>query len=175
METEKSGTYELIHYTKSGVNAIDLNRKYQQTKENLVYHTPIGLWVSVAGTNDWEHYCRTRDLDLEKLETEFQIMLKPSAKILNLHSAEVFEDFEKEYCYYPEGIAKQGDNYTLNLSIAWERIIADYQGLIVSTVLPKLYNMGLWYDTWCCTCGCIWDLQAVEKAVKLACDIPKME
>ncbi|MDR0486665.1 MAG: hypothetical protein LBG91_00295 [Treponema sp.] len=167
IEQPQSRAYELIHYTKSCVTGIDLNQKYRQTTENLFYHTPNGLWVSVAGKNDWERYCRTQNQNLEKLETELQIMLKPSAKILNLYSAEVFDAFEQEYCYYPAGIARQGDNYTLNLSVAWEELIAAYQGMIMPIVLPKLYNMGLWYDTWCCTCGCIWDLQAVEKAVIL--------
>jgi hypothetical protein len=104
---------------------------------------------------------------LENLQSKFQLTLKPAAKILFLYSEAVFVDFEKEYAYYPEGIEIQGDNYTLNLSISWERILSDYQGIIVPIVLPKLYNMGLWYDTWCCTSGCIWDLQAVEKTVKL--------
>jgi hypothetical protein len=46
------GNYKLIHYTNSGVSAIDLTRNYRQTANNFVYHTPIGLWASVAGLND---------------------------------------------------------------------------------------------------------------------------
>jgi hypothetical protein len=168
MKTDQPlGTYEYIHYTNPGITAIDLSRTYQQTAENLVFHTPNGLWLSVTGTNDWEKYCHKNGLSPENLQSKFQITLKPAAKIILLYDDAVFKDFEKDYAYYPEGIEIQGDNYTLNLSIAWERILSDYQGIIVPIVLPKLYNMGLWYDTWCCTSGCIWDLQAVERAVKL--------
>jgi hypothetical protein len=169
MKTDQSpdSNYEHIHYTKASVSAIDLSRIYKQTTDSLIFHTPKGLWLSVGGTSDWEHYCREKDYALENLQSKFQITLKPDAKIINLYSEAVFKDFEKEYGYYQEGIKIHSDNYTLDLSIAWDRIIADYQGIVVSLVLPKLYNMGLWYDTWCCTCGCIWDLHAVEKAVKL--------
>jgi hypothetical protein len=161
------GNYELIHYTNSGVSAIDLTRSYRQTDDNLIYHTPTGLWVSVAGINDWERHCLKNGNSPENLQTKFQIILKPDSKILNLHDESAFSGFEKEYGYYQEGIKPHEENYTLDLSIAWKRIIAGYQGMIVHIALPKLYNMGLWYDTWCCTCGCIWDLQAVEKASKL--------
>jgi len=159
--------YEYIHYSTSGVSAIDLSRTYQQTAEKLAFHTPNGLWVSVIGNNDWEKYCIKTDTRPENLKSEFQVLLKPDAKILYLNSKTAFEDFEKEYGYYADGVAVHGENYTLDLSIKWERIISNFQGIVVPTVLPKLYNMGLWYDTWCCTSGCIWDLQAVEKAYKL--------
>jgi hypothetical protein len=169
MKTDQplSGAYEYIHYTKADVTDIDLSRTYQQTAENLAFHTPNGLWLSVAGTNDWEKYCLKNSHRLENLQSKYQVTLKPNAKILFLHNEAVFKDFEKEYGYYQEGIEIHGDNYTLNLSIAWERIITDYQGIIVPLALPKLYNMGLWYDAWGCTSGCLWDLQAVEKAEKL--------
>ena len=160
--------YELIHYSTETVDKIDLSRIYQQTAENLAFHTPNGLWVSVAGTNDWKNYCLKRSYRLDSLKSEFQVTLKPHSKILVLYDEAAFKDFEKEYGYYQEGSKTHGENYTLVLSIAWERIISDYQGIIVSAALPKLYNMGLWYDVWCCTSGCIWDLQAVEKAVKSA-------
>jgi len=162
------GSYELIHYSSENTDRIDLNRTYPQTAEKLTFHTPNGLWVSVTGNNDWEKYCIKTDTRPENLKSEFQILLKPNAKILVLHGEAVFEDFEKEYGYYQEGSRIQGENYTLDLSISWDRIISDYQGIIVPVVLPKLYNMGLWYDVWCCTSGCIWDLQAVEKAEKKA-------
>jgi hypothetical protein len=160
--------YEYIHYTKSGVATIDLSRTYTQTAQKLAFHTPNGLWVSVFGNNDWEKYCIKTNTRLKNLKSEFQIFLKPNAKILILNGKDVFENFEEKYSYYAEGIERHGENYTLNLSIAWDRIIADYQGIVVSTILPKLYNMGLWYDTWCCTSGCFWDLQAIEKAEKLS-------
>jgi hypothetical protein len=104
---------------------------------------------------------------MEHLQANFQILLKPDAKILNLYNEAAFKDFEEEYGYYQEGLKTYEENYTMDLSIAWERIIADYKGIIVILALPKLYNMGLWYDTWCCTCGCILNLQAVEKTEKM--------
>jgi hypothetical protein len=147
------GSYEYIHYTKAGVTAIDLSRSYPQTVKNLVFHAPNGLWLSVTGIHDWETYCLKNGRGLENLKSEFQVILKPDAKILLLHSEAVFMEFVKEYSFQD--------------GIAWDKIISVYQGLVIPIVLPKLDNMGLWYDVWCCTSGCIWDLRAVEKAEKM--------
>jgi hypothetical protein len=160
-------SYELIHYSSKKVANIDLSRTYQQPPSNLFYHTPNGLWLSVAGINDWKQYCGTKYNASDKLKSEFQIIPKPDAKVLIIYNNESFEIFEKEYCYYPEGIAKQGANFTLNISVSWDRIINEYQGMIVATFLPKYKDMGLRLGIWSCTSGCIWDLQAVDKAVKL--------
>ena len=161
-------SYEYIHFTKEAAETIDLTRTYTQTVEKLAFHTPNGLWLSVTGIDDWEQYCLKNSYRLENLKTEFQVMLKPTAKLLILYDNSAFEDFEEEYGYYAEGIEIHGDNYTHNLSISWERIISDYQGIVVPIVFPKFYNMSLWYDIWRCTSGCIWDLEAVEKAERLA-------
>jgi len=155
-------SYEYIHYASENTDTLDLDRIYAQTAENLAFHTPNGLWLSVTGKNDWENYCLKNNYHLENLKSEFQILLKPAAKILILYNNSVFEVFEKKYCNY-------GENNAPCLSIAWERIISDYQGIVVPTIFPKLFNMSEWYDIWRCTCACIWDLQAVKKAEKLDC------
>jgi hypothetical protein len=160
-------SYEYIHYTAESIDTLDLSRTYTQTAENLVLHKPNGLWLSIAGINDWEKYCLENNENLVKLKYEFQICLKPHANLLILHNEAAFEDFEKKYAYYPEGIAEHGENYIPDLSIKWEQIINDYQGIALPVILPKLYNMGLLFDTWCCTSACIWDLQAVAKVEKL--------
>jgi hypothetical protein len=113
------------------------------------------------------HYCGAEYNAAEKQKSEFQIILKPGAKILIIYTDEAFEKFENEYCYYPVSIAKQGDSSIRNKSVDWDRIISEYQGMIVATILPKYNDMGLRLGIWCCTSGCIWDLQAVDKAVKL--------
>ncbi|MDR0472497.1 MAG: hypothetical protein LBH43_02330 [Treponema sp.] len=165
MDQPPPGNYEYIHYTRAGITAIDLTRSYPQTAVKLALHNPNGLWLSVAGIHDWERYCLKNNYHPENLKSEFQIILKPAAKILVLHSGTVFNEFTNEYGYYHDGIAMHGDNYTLNMSIKWEVILTRYQGIVIPISLPKLNNLGPWYNVWCCTCGCIWDLQAVEKAI----------
>ncbi|MDR2717279.1 MAG: hypothetical protein LBB89_04350 [Treponema sp.] len=160
-------SYEYIHYTAADIETLDLNRTYLQTAENLLFHTPNGLWLSICGINDWEIYSLNNNDNLDNLKYEFQVKLKPHAQILMLYNNVVFEDFEKTYAYYPKGIEMHDEEYTLDLSIKWQDIINDYQGIALPNIIPKLYNMGLWFDTWCCTSACIWDLQAVEKVEKL--------
>jgi len=160
-------SYEYIHYSSENLDTLDLNRTYTQITEKLAFHRPNGLWLSITGIHDWEHYCLTNRSNLINLKYEFQVKLKPQSKILMLHNQATFEDFIKKYASYPEGIARHGESNTLTLSIRWNEIIKDYQGLALSFIMPKLYNIDLWYDTWCCTTACIWDLQAVEKVDRL--------
>ena len=151
-------SYEYIHYTGEEIDTLDLSRAYTQTAEKLASHTPSGLWLSIAGINDWETYCLENGYNLANLKNEFQIKLKPQAKILILCNNAAFEDFEKKYGYYAE-------NHTL--SIRWDEIIKNHQGLALPNIFPQLFTKSPWCDTWCCTSACIWDLQAVEKAEKL--------
>jgi hypothetical protein len=160
-------SYEYIHFTSENIETLDLYRSYKQTAENLIFHTPNGLWLSISGINDWEIYSLNNNDNLNNLKYEFQVKIKPHAKILMLYNNAVFEDFEKKYSYYPEDKDIHEEEYTLDLSINWQDIINDYQGIALPNLIPKLYNMGLWYDTWCCTSACIWNLQAVEKVEKI--------
>jgi len=146
-------SYEYIHYTGENLDALDLNRTYPQTAEKLAFHTPNGLWLSITGKNDWEQYCLKNNYNLHNLKYELQVKLKPYANILILYNDAAYADFAK--------------NYTLNLSVRWEDIIKDYQGLALPHVTPQSYNAGLRHDTWSCTSACIWDLQAVSKVEKI--------
>jgi hypothetical protein len=150
--------YEYIHYTGGNIDKLDLNRAYAQYTEKLAFHTPNGLWLSVTGIHDWERYCRKNNCRLDTLQYEFQILLKPQARILMLHNKTAFENFIKEYGRYKENF--------FDLSIRWEEIINNYQGIALLHVFPKLMSMFSWYKTWCCTSACIWDLQAVERVEK---------
>jgi hypothetical protein len=152
-------SYEYIHYTSGNTDTLDLNRVYTQNSRKLAFNTPNGLWLSVSGIHDWEQYCRKNNNRFDSLKCEFQILLKPQAKILILHNQIVFEGFIKEYGRYKE-------NY-FDISIQWEEIINNYQGIALPHIFPQLMNMFSWYKTWCCTSACIWDLQAVIKVDKL--------
>jgi len=140
-------SYEYIHYTGENLATLCLSRTYPQNAQNLASPTPNGLWLSIAGINDWEHYCRKNNYNLHNLKYEFQVKLKPQANILMLYNDAAYADFEQKYALSP--------------SIRWKDIINDYQGIALPHVMPNRY------ETWRCTSACIWDLQAVEKAVKL--------
>ena len=151
-------SYEYIHYTGGNMDTLDLNRSYAQNKGKLAFNSPNGLWLSIAGINDWEQYCRKNNCRLDALQYEFQVLLKPQARILILHNNASLEGFIKEYGGY-------GEKY-FDISIRWEEIINNYQGIALPHVFPKLVNMYRWYKTWCCTSACIWNLQAVDRVEK---------
>jgi hypothetical protein len=104
---------------------------------------------------------------LEHLVSKFQVVLKPAAKILVLRDVSAFKDFFERYGIYKGGIENRGVNFDLDVSILWQQVLSKYQGIIVPILLPKVFDMILWRNAWPCTSGCIWDLQAVERAVKL--------
>jgi len=160
-------SYEYIHYTGENIDTIDLNRSYTQSAANVKFHTPNGLWLSIAGKNDWEQYCIRNSYNLCNLKYEFQVILKPYAKILILNNKNAYKKFEKNYGYYTEKIKIYEKKYPHTFSIRWDEIIKNYQGLALPTILPKMNNMGLFYDIWRCTSACIWDLQAVERVERL--------
>jgi len=45
-----STSYEYIHYTSENIATLNLNRTYSLTVQNPAFHTPNGLWLSIAGT-----------------------------------------------------------------------------------------------------------------------------
>jgi len=141
-------SYEYIHYTSENLDTLDLSRIYPQNVEKCASHTPNGLWLSIAGINDWEQYCLKNNYNLHNLKYEFQIKLKSQANMLILYNAIACMDFEQKYA--------------LSFSIRWEDIINDYQGIALPHVIPK------WSNIWRCTFACIWDLQAVEKVYRIS-------
>jgi len=152
--------YEYLHYTSEDIETLDLNRKYYQSPKNLASHSPNGLWLSITGVNDWIEYCLRNSLYIDNVKSEFQVFLKPDAKILILNNTASLVNMTKEYGYYGEDKEE--------LLIRWDKIIWTYQGIALPTLLfPKLPNMATWHKVWCCTSACIWDLQAVEKVGKL--------
>jgi hypothetical protein len=153
-------SYEYIHYTSENITNLDLNRAYTQIVKKRTIYAPNGLWLSIPGINDWEHYCLKNNYSLGALKNEFQVFLKTTAKILILFNSALFEDFIKKYGYYSE-------RNTIDLLICWEKIIRNYQGIVLPCRLPALPNMGIRNEIWFCTSACIWDLQAVEKVEKL--------
>jgi len=154
-----TSSYEYIHYTGRNIDALDLNRAYDQHAEKLSFNAPNGLWLSVAGIHDWEQYCRKYNKRLDALQYEFQVLLKPQAKIIILNNKITLESFIREY--------GRGREKYFDVSVQWEKIINNYQGIALPRIFPSLMNMFSWHKTWCCTSACIWDLQAVKKAERL--------
>jgi hypothetical protein len=152
-------SYEYIHYTGRNIDTIDLKRAYAQYTEKLSFNAPNGLWLSVVGIHDWEQYCRKNNNRLDALQYEFQILLNPQAKILILNSIIAFEGFIKEYGHCKEK--------SFDVSIRWEKVINNYQGISLPHIIPSLMNILSWHKTWCCTSACIWDLKAVKKVERL--------
>lgn len=172
---------KLIHYSANGnLGPVKGRRQYRYTQEVRAKHPrlpigkPRGFWVSVEGNEDgWADWCRGENFRLEELVYEYEVKLKPDARILYLSTQEELRDFTKKY-YDPDGImnkvsqevhAENDFGFPASVhDIDWPAVARKYQGIIIA---PYIYSCRLspptdWYYTWDCASGCIWNARAIE-------------
>ncbi|QDM58016.1 hypothetical protein SEA_DALLAS_199 [Mycobacterium phage Dallas] len=126
---------------------LDRSRIYTQA----VDHKPEGLWVSVAGEDDWPTWCRGEEFSFDNLTVCHRVTLVPGANILHLKSPMDIDAFH--YLYANRGILDWID---------WGKVAADYDGIIIAPYQWSRRMDPHWYYTWDCASGCIWNLEAIE-------------
>jgi hypothetical protein len=114
---------------------------------------PQGLWVSVDGEDDWASWCQSEQFGLHRYKFQQHVTLRSMVR-----------HFGKLYAmkYNPRD-ARMSAYMALN-AVDWGRVMKDYQGIIIAPYQWSL-RLGqdmLWYYTWDCASGCIWDLDVIE-------------
>lgn len=142
------------HYSRDPVAVV---RSVEQDP-NGRWDKPRGLWVSVAGPDDWPSWCESEGFGDVAAKLAHEVVLADDAHILHLRSGfDVFGlavDYEREmpHAYYSRGDA-----------IDWVRVADEYDGIIIA---PYQWSCRLtpetsWYYSWDCASGCIWNAAAV--------------
>lgn len=112
---------------------------------------PSGLWVSVDGPEDWPWWCTSeqfRDIDAQH---HWRITLAESNRVLVLSSVADLEKFNSEY----------RDRWDWGY-IRWADVARKWSGIIIAPYQWE-YRFGpLWYYSWDCASGCIWDASDIE-------------
>ena len=149
---------KLIHYTNEKFSLEP--RKYDQA-ECFWQAKPNGLWISVAGEDDWENWCKSEGFNLENLAISYEIKIKKDAHILHLKTAQEIRDFSMLYILPTRYWDSDSDTY----QIKWDKVKEKYQAIIIS---PYQWSCRLaletcWYYGWDCASGCIWDLDCIEE------------
>lgn len=139
-----------MHYAAEPVE-FDRTVRYEQG----VRHKPVGLWVSVAGDDDWPEFCEQNGFDTECLAHPHTVTLTAGANILRIESPDELVGFHHAYAQPDDSRSKFAD-------IDWRKVATDYDGIIIA---PYQWSMRLggpfWYYGWDCASGCIWNLDAI--------------
>lgn len=144
----------LSHYS-----ARPITQLYKKVERDEKYFKPTGLWVSVDGEHDWRAWCEAENFRLECLRIKYSVKLKPTANILHLSTAVELETFTKEYSV--RGLAGSD----LNCHIDWPRLRGQYDGIIISPYQWSQRMELMWYYSWDCASGCVWNIEQIESMI----------
>lgn len=165
---------ELKHYPRLGEDfEFDRARVYDQTRR---YDKPDGLWVSVAGPDDWPEWTQSNEFrgDETVPDNEWTVTLAGGATMRHLGSVGEIRAFTNQY----KVIDDRGGRYVYRID--WPRLASECDGVIITPYQWTCRNLDqtFWYYGWDCASGCIWNLNAiasVEAATRrhLTADCPR--
>ncbi|WP_143545301.1 hypothetical protein [Rhodococcus sp. 15-649-2-2] len=144
----------LVHYHST---ALELDRGFDYSKEHQRTDKPTGLWVSIAGEDDWESWCRLEEYAVDALAVPHLVTLADSANILILTTVNDLVEFDSEY-----GIESTYASRTYRFEVDWPRLYGEFDGIIIAPYQwSQRHNGPQWYWGWDCASGCIWNLDAI--------------
>ena len=139
----------LIHYSRTPFN-LSTRRKYTQDPGCF---KPVGLWVSVEGDMDWPTWCRAEGFYPERLAYASEIVVSHSS-ILHIDTLSALDGFTRVF-----GVGGQSDK------IDWPAVCRLWGGIVIAPYQWCRRMEYLWYYSWDCASGCIWD-RSIIKEVK---------
>jgi len=165
----KEGIVRLEHYTEKPF-AFDRDRAYKQEDANT-FGKPKGLWVSVAGEDDWPSWCREESFSIGSLKHVAVVELDKSANLRVVSSESDLFEFHDQYAVRrDDDIFPQRDddifpsNKKRYWSLHWGKVAVDFDGLVIAPYLWSCrFDGPQWYYTIDCASGCIWNLDAISE------------
>lgn len=160
------------HYTKDPFE-LDLNKKYLNQIKGCF--KPFGLWVSDDSDFGWKEWCEGEEFKLDSFSHRTKITIKNENNIYFLRTLKEMKKFNGAFSVpleeiYPD-MKRHFDNKYRIRYIDWSKVKDTYGGLVISPYQHffRLDPDYMWYCSWDCASGCIWDLNnidTVEKEVK---------
>ncbi len=158
----EGGDLKLVHYSAEPLGELRVIPQTLGDANDLF--KPRGLWVSDDACEDnWRTWCEDEGFRLGDLVCVTDIMLKPDASVLVISTAEEIDAFTRRWAVHPF------PGNELNMFIDWPCVRTLYAGLIIT---PYIWSRRLsirpgdldamWYYSWDCASGCIWDPAAIE-------------
>lgn len=140
---------KLLHYSAKPFQ-FDSNRKYPADD----HWKPSGLWLSVEGDNDWQEWCEEEGFALDNLKCVVEVRIKPDANVLLIDTVTKLGAFHARFC--------RAENDFL----AWNKVKAVYDGLIIVPYQWERRLTIMWYYGWDCASGVIWNLSAIANVTR---------
>lgn len=153
---------EFSHYT----NALTLPLEYrEQTQVSTRRMKPHGLWISVDGEYDWPSWCKSEGFHLGKIR--YKVDIPDLSKIYICQSAEDLDELTRRYIDH--SMIYPGETHYMNSStfIKWHEISQHYAGIIIAPYIWERRMELMWYYTWDCASGCIWDPSVIKSIEKV--------
>lgn len=158
---------ELVHYSLQPLARVE------SVKQDPEPHgKPKGLWVSVGEA--WPQYLwneREDDVIRRQLRTcvvANRIALDQTANLLTISDGDEFDNFN-------EAFGRPWSTSTASGSkvVDWWEVAQRYQGVVISPHMPdkaadpkgRWKPETVWYWTWVCASGCIWDANAITRII----------
>lgn len=131
---------------------VDLTREIQTQGRGP---KPNGLWYALG--SEWLHWLSTEMPDwLDDYSHAFYLDLDYS-KILRINDDKKFEQFEETY----------SDHSNAYGNVDWSFVAMKYKGIEIIPYRMEYRTESFWYYPWDIASGCIWDLSAIKKTVKI--------
>ena len=144
----------LLHYTTAPFR---FNPRLRYRGDLARGYKPVGLWVSVEGDDDWKQYCESESYQFCSRNHVSEIRLRPENNVLIVDTLSALDAFDRRWNV-------DRDSYR---GIPWETIMDAYDGIIIAPYQWERRLEFLWYYTWDCASGCIWNLDAIEQVHEL--------
>lgn len=150
----------LIHYSDEPLTSV---RDVEQAGEKYEWHDgrkPVGLWVSVEGSDDWASWCASEQFGDIASQHATLVRLHENHRVLILDTSDAMQIFHQRYGYRSEIMRSQH-----SARVDWPAVSRDHDGVVIAPYQPehRLWSpLSGWYYTWDCASGCIWRGRAVQ-------------
>jgi len=146
----------LIHYADRRLEVV------RAPDKQVIGSKPSGLWVSVAGPDDWSSWCQSEGFRLSRLAYAAEIEPVGGARILHLRGPSWIDHFHNAYAVSEPRLLR-------GLTIDWPTVSRKYDGIVIAPYVwsRRLDGDARWYYGWDCASGCIWNPNAIAIARQL--------
>ncbi|HEY4355926.1 MAG TPA: hypothetical protein VGN16_09280 [Acidobacteriaceae bacterium] len=128
---------------------------------------PLGLWFSVEGNDDgWKSWCEAEMFRTDKLAFQTEIVFRETARILKIETPESIDDFTQNYQPKQRAIPQLRGGFEMD----WHRVAREYDAMVISPYQweRRMGEHTMWYYSWDCASGCVWNADAIKELVPVA-------
>ena len=140
-------------YSHWSASPMTFSRDHQYKFERD-YFKPNGLWFDVDA--DWKRWCEGESFRVDGFAFRHIIELENDG-ILRLEDARDIDAFTRKYGRQPE------QSYR-SIEIDWKHLRSQFRGIVIAPYCweRRMTEHTMWYYSWDCASGCVWDLTAVK-------------